>query len=107
MYRIIKASYHNFKDDFLASNARKDTRYNIMEPFEIIFNMDQWNHEKNRKSHNYKKVSEVLYYIEENIDKLIEFKVFMWELESRNIYGEDRDEIIKIFKMFLDLTYWN
>ncbi len=115
MFRIVKESYYNYKDDFLVSNAIDDTRYKIMVPFEMIFNIEKWANEKSQKTENYKKVAEILYYIEENINELLEFKVFMWELEARNIVGEnfsvlsseDKEEIIKNFKMFLDLTYWN
>ncbi|MDM8534783.1 hypothetical protein QUF55_08810 [Clostridiaceae bacterium HSG29] len=115
MYRIIKESYNNYKNDFLVSDALDDIRYIIMEPFEIIFNIEKWNYEKNQKTENYKKVAEVLYYINGNINEFLEFKVFMWELEARNIIGEDflvlssedKEEIIKNFKMFLNLTYWN
>jgi len=115
MFRIIKESYNNYKKDFLESNATDDIRYKVMEPFEMIFNIQKWTNEKNQQTEDYKKVAEVLYYIKKNINELLEFNVFLWELEARDIIGEDfsvlsnedKEEIIKNFKMFLDLTYWN
>lgn len=115
MYRIVKESYNNFKEDFLESNAKDDFRYKIMEPFEMIFNRKQWEKEKGIKSIQFKKVSDFLNYIDENIHEFPEFKVIMRELKARNITGksyrvlteEERNEIAKIFKMFLNLTYWH
>lgn len=115
MFRIVKESYYNYKNDFLVSNATDDIRYKMMEPFEMIFNVEKWTYEKVEKTEDYKKVAEILYYIKENINELLDFNVFMWELEARDIVGknfsvlsrEAKEEIIKNFKMFLNLTYWN
>jgi hypothetical protein len=115
MYRIVKESYNNFKEDFLESNAEDDFRYKIMKPFEIIFDLKQWEKEKAIESEQFKKVSDFINYIDENIHDFPEFKVFLRELEARNIVGEtyfvlsveEQNEITKTFKMFLNLTYWH
>ena len=114
MYRIVKESYNNFKEDFLESNAKDDFRYKIMEPFEILFDLNQWEREKTIESDRFKKVSDFLNYIHKNIEEFPRFKVFIRELEARDLKGksysvlseEEREEIVKIFKMFFGLTYW-
>lgn len=115
MYRIVKESYNNFRDDFLESNGTEDFRYRIMKPFEILFDLKQWEKEKTIESDQFKKVSDFLHYVGENIQSYPRFKVFLRELESRDIKGksysvlseEEREEIIKTFQMFFDLTYWS
>ena len=115
MFRIVKESYNNFKDDFLESNTREDFRYRIMKPFEIIFDPNQWEKEKASESDQFQKVSDFLYYIDKNILEFPRFKVFLRELDSRDIKGnkysvlseEEKEEIVKIFKMFFSLTYWH
>ncbi|MGM0378721.1 MAG: hypothetical protein ACQEQE_03175 [Bacillota bacterium] len=115
MYRIVKESYENYKSDFLESNKEDNYRYKIMKPFEILFNLKKWEHEKSLESKKYMKVADLLNYINKNISNFPEFKVFIRELEARNIVGknysmlsnEEKHEIIKIFKMFLNLTYWD
>jgi hypothetical protein len=114
MYRIVKESYNNFKEDFIESNAKEDYRYRIMKPFEILFDLKQWEKERAIESEQFKKVADFLDYIDENINDFPEFKVFLRELEARNVFGrsylilseEERKEITKIFQMFLSLTYW-
>ncbi|MEA1975980.1 MAG: hypothetical protein U9N10_10720, partial [Bacillota bacterium] len=75
MFRIVKESYYNYKNDFLVSNATDDIRYKMMEPFEMIFNVEKWTYEKVEKTEDYKKVAEILYYIKENINELLDFNI--------------------------------
>lgn len=115
MYRIVKESYNNFKKDFLELNAKRDYRYRIMEAFEILFDLKQWEREKTIESDQFKKVSDFLDYIHKNIQEFPRFKVFLSELDARDIKGKsysmlseaEREEIVKIFKMFFELTYWH
>lgn len=115
MYRIVKESYKNFRKDFSISDSTEDPRYKIMKPYNLLFDYDKWTEAKKNESMDYKKVATFLDYIKNNLSKYPEFKVILWELEARNYFGEnysvlndqEREEIIKIFQMFLNLTYWN
>lgn len=115
MYRILKESYKNFEKDFLISEAQENYRYKLMKAFKLLFDDEKWQMEKINQDDNYKKVADFLYYIKNNLNKYPDFQVIIWELEARGFYGKkfgviskmDLEEIIKIFKMFLDLTYWH
>ena len=115
MYRIVKESYENFRKDFSGTDSVEEPRYEVMKAFYLLFDYDQWTEAKKNKSTDYKKVAEFLYYMNKNLPKYPGFQVILWELEARKYFGEnysvlsdqERDEIIKTFQMFLDLTYWN
>lgn len=115
MYRIVKESYENFRKDFSVIDSVENPRYDVMKAFYLLFDYDKWIEAKKNKSTDYKKVAAFLDYINKNSSKYPEFQVILWELEARGYFGEnysvlsnqERDEVIKIFQMFLNLTYWN
>jgi hypothetical protein len=114
MFRIVKESFENFKNDFKTTEGREDYRYQIMAPFEILFDSKRFQVEKELESNDYQKVVDFLHYVQKNIDQYPEFKVLLWELKSLGIEGKKYDsldlstkeEILKTFQMLLNLTYW-
>ena len=110
MYRIFVESYKNF----ISSIDNKSYRFKIAKPFELIIDIDKYNIEKSKESELYKKLSDLLYFIENNINVFPRLKAFLWTLESRNIKGkrynvsteEELEEQTKLMNSFIKLAYW-
>ncbi len=110
MYRIFCESYENFKNTFYEENYRLD----VAKPLELIANLDEYEKEKEENTDKFKKVCDLIYFMENNILKFPKFKAFLWTLDSRNIksknYGvakkEDLEEQSKLINSFLKLAYW-
>lgn len=110
MYRIFCESYQNYIKSFRDDNYR----LKISEPLELIVNIDKFNNEKKQCSNIYKKLCDLIYFINENIKRFPNMKAFLWTLESRKIVPkkynistkEDLEEQIKLVNSFLKLAYW-
>ena len=110
MYRIFCESYENFKKLYNEENYR----LNVAKPFELIVNTKRYEKEKEMQSDLYKKLCDLLSYMEKNIKKFPKFKAFLWTLKSRNIMAEecnietqeDLEEQAKLVNSFLKLAYW-
>jgi hypothetical protein len=84
-------------------------------PVGLITDVDKYFREKDRETEIYQQASDLLYYIESNIEMYPMLKAFLWTLESRGIKGRyygiscdaDLYEQIKLVKMFLSLMYWD
>lgn len=107
MYRIICESYINsFKED--------NYRLEVSKPIGLIVDIDKYNQEKKIKSELYKKVCDLIYFMERNIERFPKVKAFLWTLSSRNISGkeynistlEELEEQTKLINSFLKLAYW-
>ena len=61
-----------------------------------------------------KKLSDLIFYMQENIERFPKLKAFLWTLSSRNIIGkkynvsnkEELEEQTKLVNSFLKLAYW-
>lgn len=110
MYRIFCESY----DNFLKTFSEENSRLKIAKIFELIVNIDKYNKEKELQSGAYKKLSNLLFYMKQNINKFPKFKAFLWTLDSRNMvakkyYDEKNEELeeqAKLINSFLKLAYW-
>ncbi len=110
MYRIFVESYKNF----ISSIDDESYRFKIAKPFELIIDIDKYTFEKEKESELYKKLSDLLYFIEDNINVFPRLKAFLWTLESRNIKGkrynvstkEELEEQTKLMNSFIKLAYW-
>ena len=110
MYRIFCESYENFIKQYNEENYR----LNVAKPFELIVNTKRYEKEKEMQSDLYKKLCDLLSYMEKNIKKFPKFKAFLWTLKSRNIMAkecnietqEDLEEQAKLVNSFLKLAYW-
>lgn len=110
MYRIFVESYKNF----INSIDNESYRFKIAKPFELIIDIDKYTFEKEKESELYKKLSDLLYFIEDNINVFPRLKAFLWTLESRNIKGkrynvstkEELEEQTKLMNSFIKLAYW-
>ena len=110
MYRIFCESYENFKKLYNEENYR----LNVTKPFELIVNTKRYEKEKEMQSDLYKKLCDLLSYMEKNIKKFPKFKAFLWTLKSRNIIAEEcnietqenLEEQAKLVNSFLKLAYW-
>ena len=115
MYRIVVESYENFKKGFLDIKAKQDYRYRIMTPISLLCNVEEYNKQKVNETMEYKKLSDLLFYIERHIEEYPRFKCLLWTIEGLGFVGkhygiskeEDIKEQIKILEMFLRLSYWN
>lgn len=114
MYRIICESYTNYMNDFHEED-KDNFRYQVMVPFGLLLDLEQYKKEKQKESLNYKKLEDFIWFAKKSIQNYPRFKAFLWTLESRDIRGkyygvlneEELKEQIKITNMFLRLVYWN
>ena len=110
MYRIFCESYENFIKTFEEENAR----LKISEPLKLIVNLEEYKKERECQSEIYKKLSDLIFYMEENIDRFPKLKAFLWTISARNIKGkkfnisnkEELEEQTKLVNSFLKLAYW-
>ena len=111
MYRIFCESYENFIKTFEGKN---NARLKIAEPLKLIVNLDSLKREKESQSEIYKKLCDLVFYMQKNIEKFPKFKAFLWTLSSRDIKGkkynisskEELEEQTKLINSFLKLAYW-
>lgn len=110
MYRIFCESYENYIKSFEEDNYR----LKIAKPLELIVDIAKYKEEAEKRSDIYKKLSDLIFFMKENISRFPKLKAFLWTLSSRNINGEiyniaDREELeeqIKLVNSFLKLAYW-
>lgn len=110
MYRIFCESYENFIYSFETENARLQ----IAEPLSLIVDLKQYKKEKEQESEQYKRISDLLSFMKENLEKFPRLKAFLWTLEARNIKPkkyhvateEELEEQTKLVNSFLKLAYW-
>ena len=115
MYRIFCESFYNYIKEYEQSGALDEYRYLIARPLKLIADPGLYNTEKPKDSPLYRQVSDLLYYMENNIEKYPKFKAFLWTLEPRGItagyYGvvsqEDLEEQAKLVNLILNLAYWD
>ncbi len=110
MYRIFCESFENFLQSFNEDNYR----LKISKPFELIVDINKYKEEEEKQSELYKKLCDLVYFMQENINRFPKLKAFLWTLGSRDIYGKkynvtDREELeeqTKLINSFLKLAYW-
>lgn len=110
MYRIFCESYKNFIES-IDSNSY---RIKIAKPFELIVDVDKYKDEEKKQSALYKKLCDLIYFMEENINRFPKLKAFLWTLDSRNIKAQkynisnedELEEQAKLINSFLKLAYW-
>ena len=76
--------------------------------------MQKYNEEKKKESELYKKISDLIYFMENNKRRFPRLKAFLWTLDSRNIKPkkydilskEELEEQTKLVNSFLKLAYW-
>lgn len=110
MYRIFCESYNNFVNSFSDNNYR----LKMAKPLELIANIDKYKKEEKEQSDIYKKLCDLICFMEENIERFPKLKAFLWTLSSRNIkkkkYNisnvEELEEQTKLVNSFLKLAYW-
>lgn len=110
MYRIFCESYQNYLNSFDKDNSR----LKIAEPLELLTNIGKYQKEKREESELYKKISDLIYFMQENIERFPKLKAFLWTLSSREIKAkeykvaklEELEEQTKLINSFLKLAYW-
>ena len=110
MYRIFCESYQNF----IKSIDKDSYRLKIAKPFELIVDNNRYRKEKEKQSDLYKKLCDLMSFMEEYINRFPKLKAFLWTLDSRNIKAkkfnisntEELEEQTKLINSFLKLAYW-
>ena len=110
MYRIFCESYQNF----IKSIDKDSYRLKITKPFELIVDNNRYKKEKEKQSDLYKKLCDLMSFMEENINRFPKLKAFLWTLDSRNIKAkkfnisntEELEEQTKLINSILKLAYW-
>ena len=110
MYRMFCESYNNFINDF----EHNDSRLRISEPFKLITDVEKFKEERENETAQYKKLCDLLYHAEQNLDRYPRLKAFLWTIESRDMipkyYGvtdnNEMEQQLKLITSFLQLAYW-
>ena len=110
MYRIFCESYKNYIKLF----DKNSYRHQIANDFELLTDVGKYEEEKSKQSQQYKRISDLMNYIKENIERFPRLKAFLWTLQSRNIDAkkfnvankEDLEEQTKLINSFIKLAYW-
>lgn len=110
MYRIFCESYDNFKNSFQEDNYRLE----VTKPLELLTNMENYEEEKKKETEKYKKLSDLIFFMQNNIKKYPRLEAFLWTLSARNmepkLYNiaeeEELEEQIKLVNSILKLAYW-
>jgi len=115
MYRVFCESYYNYINQNRCESTDDWYRLRIAEPLRLISNPKIYQTEKECGTAIYKQLSDLLVYMENNLDRYPKLRAFLWTLESRRIKGEffglarqvDLEEQTKLVNMFLGLLYWD
>ncbi len=115
MYRIFCESYDNYMSQYQDTVFQNEYRFKIAKTLKLVRNPDEYKVEKKNNSLEYKQLSDLLFYMQKQVEKYPKLKAFLWTLESREIQGryfgivpeEDLIEQIKLVNMFLNLLYWD
>ena len=110
MYRIFCESYKNYIKLF----DKNSYRLQIANDFELLTDVEKYEEEKSKQSQQYKRISDLINYIKENIKRFPRLKAFLWTLQARNIDAkkfnvakkEDLEEQTKLINSFIKLAYW-
>ena len=110
MYRIFCESYKNYIKLF----DENSYRLQIANDFELLTDVGKYEEEKSKQSQQYKRISDLINYIKENIKRFPRLKAFLWTLQARNIDAkkfnvakkEDLEEQTKLINSFIKLAYW-
>lgn len=110
MYRIFCESYQNYLNSF----DKENSRLKIAEPLELLANIERYQEEEKKQSELYRKLCDLIHFMQKNMEKFPKMKAFLWTLSSRKIkakeYGiakkEELEEQIKLVNSFLKLAYW-
>lgn len=110
MYRIFCESYNNYINSFNEDSYRLE----ISKIFDLIVDIDKYEEEEKRQTESYKKLCDLICFMEKNIKKFPKLKAFLWTLSSRNIKekqyniatDEELEEQTKLINSFLKLAYW-
>ena len=110
MYRIFCESYKNYIKLF----DKNSYRHRIANDFELLTDVGKYEEEKVKQSQQYKRISDLINYIKENIKRFPRLKAFLWTLQARNIDAkkfnvakkEDLEEQTKLINSFIKLAYW-
>lgn len=115
MYRVFCESYKNYIMQYDMISQKDEHRYKIVEPFDLICNTDRYKCEQTQGSLLFKQLSDLLFYMENNLDRYPKMNAFLWTLEARGMKGQyygavmesDLEEQMKLANMFLNLLYWD
>lgn len=110
MYRMFCESFPNVLEALKENNYRA----NNAKILELIVDIDKYKKEKKEESEIYKKLSDLIFYMSQNINKYPRTKAFIWTLEGKEIVGkkynistnEDLEEQVKLVNSILKLAYW-
>lgn len=110
MYRIFCESYQNFVESFKEDNYRLQ----MSKPLELLTDISKYRKEQEKESELYKKLCDLMCFMEEETNRFPKLKAFLWTLNSRNIKKKkynisnkhDLEEQVKLVNSILKLAYW-
>ena len=114
MYRIFCESYSNYIGQYNNKIYQDEYRYKIAKPLELLKDLHKYFKAKEANTLEYQQLSDLIAYMEANINQYPKFEAFLWTLEARGIKGkyfgivpeEELAEQAKLVNMFLNLLYW-
>ena len=114
MYRVFCQSYENYINQFIGS-GKAESRYMTALPLKLLTDPKEFKEQSLNVSTNFKRASDLLFYLQTQTEQYPKLKAFLWTLESRGMTGleygisksEDMEEQTKLINMFLSLLYWH
>ncbi|WHH59245.1 hypothetical protein [Petroclostridium sp. X23] len=115
MFRIFCESYDNYISQYKDVAFQNEYRFKIAQPLKLLKDLDEYEIARKDNTLEYKQISDLLFFMEQQIERFPKLKAFLWTLESRDIkghyfgvvYEKDLMEQVKLVNMFLSLLYWD
>lgn len=111
MYRIFQESYPNL----IKSLDKEDVRYKYAKNLELLLDLNEYEKHKNNMTLEFKKIGNLIYYIQKNITTFPRLKYFISILraEGINVYDAEMlideielEESTKMLNTIMHLNYW-
>jgi len=111
MYRIFKESYSNL----IESLDKKDIRYKYAKNLELLCDMNEYEKHKNKRTLEFKKIGNLVYYIQENIKSFPRLQYFTSILRALGVSTYNTEIVVdeieleesaKMLNTIIHLNYW-
>lgn len=115
MYKRFSKNMQEFLKLNKPKDGEKNYRYDIVNSMKALSDIDEYIKLKESNYRKYKELSNIIWEMENSIDKYPAFKVLCWEMWGYNLDKEkaeveDKEKLreqLKILDLLLSTKYWN